>query len=160
MKADFEDGVYNTTECYQHQVPSGQAGRPPLNKLTSQINLTKLQKHLKGLLKSVFQFGFLVYHCLGRRKLGNDHKYPPQIYLRLASYPCREIHLRNSYLNTLKARSMQTNLVSVHTTAWDFNVRGLRITWPLILPTICTWLQFLYRKSLSHYMAPWYYLIW
>jgi hypothetical protein len=68
MEADYDDQTYDTTECQQFQAPSSQAGRPPLFTLTSQVNLIKLQRQLKGLLKGIFQFGFHVFQCLGREE--------------------------------------------------------------------------------------------
>jgi hypothetical protein len=55
MEADHGDDADYTTEPQQHQAPSSQAGRPPPILLSSQVNLTQLQRQLKDLLKGNFE---------------------------------------------------------------------------------------------------------
>jgi hypothetical protein len=54
MKAEHGDNADNTTERQQHQAPSSHAGRQPPIVLTSQVNLIKLQRHLKPHWKVTF----------------------------------------------------------------------------------------------------------
>jgi hypothetical protein len=56
MEADHGDDTEDTTERQKQQAPSSQAGRPPPTVLTSQVNLTQLQRQLKGLVKGNFDF--------------------------------------------------------------------------------------------------------
>jgi hypothetical protein len=56
MEADHGDDADTTTERQKYQAPSSLAGRLPHIVLTSQVNLTQLQRQLKGLLKGNFGF--------------------------------------------------------------------------------------------------------
>jgi hypothetical protein len=56
MEAHHGDNMDNTTERQQRQAPSSQVGRLSPIILDSQVNLMQLQKQLKSLLKSNFEF--------------------------------------------------------------------------------------------------------
>jgi hypothetical protein len=56
VDADHGDVADGTTERQQHQAPSNQAGIPSRIVFTSQTNLIGLQRLLKGLQKSIFEF--------------------------------------------------------------------------------------------------------
>jgi hypothetical protein len=56
MEADHGDDADNSTERYQEQAPSSQAGRPLPIVLISQANVIQLQRQLMGLLKGSFEF--------------------------------------------------------------------------------------------------------
>jgi hypothetical protein len=58
MEADHGDDADDTTERQQHQAPFSQVGRPPPIVLISQVNLIKLKRQLKGLLKGNSEFRY------------------------------------------------------------------------------------------------------
>jgi hypothetical protein len=56
MEADRGDDADDSTEGQQQQAPSTQSCRPPPIVLSFQVNLTQLQRQLKGLLKGNFEY--------------------------------------------------------------------------------------------------------